>query len=96
MPPPGIEPATPCVPACPSNYSAIVVVDNMLSKLLQFLFTIRYSKKSVWFAKGYIENKNTSLLTYSFVIETILIQDYLHEKRYLSCLICQWLYIYTT
>ena len=29
MPPPGIEPATPCYPACPSNHSAIGVVDDM-------------------------------------------------------------------
>ena len=26
MPPPGIEPATPCFPACPSNHSAIGAV----------------------------------------------------------------------
>ena len=33
-------------------------VDDMWIKLLQYLFTLRYYKSSVWCAKGYIENKN--------------------------------------
>ena len=40
MPLPGIEPAIPCFPACPSNQSAIGAVDDMWIKLLQYLFTI--------------------------------------------------------
>ena len=34
MPPPGIEPAKPCLPACTSNHSAIGTVNDMLLKLL--------------------------------------------------------------
>ena len=64
MPPPGIEPATPCFSACPSNHSAIGAVDDMRIKLLQYFFTLRYYKNSsVWCAKGYIEHRNKSLLT---------------------------------
>ena len=33
MPPPGIEPTTPHLPACPSNQWAIGAVDDMLLKL---------------------------------------------------------------
>ena len=58
MPPPEFEPATPCFLACPSNHSAIGAADEMGIKLLQYLFTLRYHKNSVWCAKGYIENKN--------------------------------------
>ena len=57
MLPTGIEPATPCFPAYPSNYSAIGAVDDMWIKLWQYLFTLRYYKIYVLFAKkGYIEN----------------------------------------
>ena len=67
MPPPGIEPATTCFPACPSNH-AIGTVNDMLFQLLQFLFTLRYCKNSVWCARDIVENKNKwTLLTYRFV-----------------------------
>ena len=59
------------IPACPSNHSAIMAVDDMWMILFQYLFTQRYYKKSAWCAKEYIENKNKKLLTYSFVIDTI-------------------------
>ena len=39
---------TPWFPACPSNHSAIGAVDNIWIKLLQYLFTLRYYKNSVW------------------------------------------------
>ena len=47
MPPPGIEPATPCLPAKLSNRSAIGTVDDRLLKLLEYFFTIRYYKNYV-------------------------------------------------
>ena len=36
---PGIEPATPCFPACRSNHSARGTVNDMLLKLLHYFFT---------------------------------------------------------
>ena len=36
MPPPEIEPATPCIPTCLSNHSAIGRDINMLLELLQY------------------------------------------------------------
>ena len=67
----GNQTVTPCFPACPSNHSAIGAVDDLWLKFLQYLFTLRYYKNSMKSAKGYIENKNKKLLTYSFVIDTI-------------------------
>ena len=60
---PRIEPATHRLSAYPSYRSAIGDVDDVFFALLEYLFT--------WCAKGYIENKNKALLTYSFVIDTI-------------------------
>ena len=40
MPPPGIEPATPCFPAYRSNHSAIGTVNDMLLKLKHSFFTL--------------------------------------------------------
>ena len=72
MPPPGIEPATPCFPACPSNHSAIGRDIDMLLELLQNFLIKRYYKNYVSRAKGYVENKNKrTLFTYSFMIDTI-------------------------
>ena len=34
----GIEPATPCFPACRSNHSTIGTVNDMLLKLLHFFY----------------------------------------------------------
>ena len=70
MPPPGIELATPCFPAYPSNHSAIGAVEDKWIKLLQYLFTLRYYKNLVWCAKGYIEKENINhcLLTVSWLI----------------------------
>ena len=65
MPPPRIVPATPCFPACPSNHPAIGAVD-MWIKLLQYLYTLRYFKNSVWCSKGYIENKNKIIAYWQF------------------------------
>ena len=42
MPPPGIEPATPCFLACPSNHSAIGRDIDMLLELLQYFLIKRY------------------------------------------------------
>ena len=66
MPLPEIEPVTPCFPACPSNHSAIGAVDDMWIKHLQYLFMLRYYKNSVWYAKGYIENKNKIIVYLQF------------------------------
>ena len=44
MPPPGIEPATPCFPACHSNHSAIGRDINMLLELLQYSLIKQYYK----------------------------------------------------
>ena len=44
MPPLGIKPATPCFPACPSNHSAIGVIEDLRIKILQYLFTLRFYK----------------------------------------------------
>ena len=44
MPPPGIEPATPCFKACPSNHSAIGRDIDMLLELLQYFLIKRYYK----------------------------------------------------
>ena len=41
MPPPGIEPATPCFLACPSNHSAIGRYIDMLLELLQYFLIKR-------------------------------------------------------
>ena len=69
MPLPGIEPATPCFPACHANNSAIGRDIDMLLELLQY-FLIKQELCIV--CKGYVENKNErTLLTYSFVIGTI-------------------------
>ena len=47
MPPPGIEPATPCFPACPSYHSAIGRDIDMLLELLQYFLIKRYHKNYV-------------------------------------------------
>ena len=57
MPPPGIEPATPCIPACPSNHSAIGRDIKMLLELLQY-FEETTIQEQCSVCKGYIENKN--------------------------------------
>ena len=44
MPPPGIEPATPCFLAWPSNHSAIGKDIDMLLELLQYFLIKRYYK----------------------------------------------------
>ena len=82
MPPPGMEPATPCFPACPSNHSAIGAVDNMGIKLLQYLFTLRYHKKYVWCTKGYIEKEKQTIAYVQFL-----------DWNHLNTRWCQWLYI---
>ena len=70
MPPPGIEPATPCFPVCPSNHSAIGRDIDMLLELLQYFLKNRYYKN--YRVQGYIENNNKrTLFTYSFVIDII-------------------------
>ena len=51
MPPPGIEPATPCFPACHSNHSAIGRDIDMLLELLQYFLIKRYYKNYVSCAK---------------------------------------------
>ena len=67
MPPPGIEPATPCFPACHSNHSAIGRDIDMLLELDQTIL-----QELCIVCKGYLENKNKrTLLTYSFVIDII-------------------------
>ena len=74
---------TPCFPACPSNYSAIGTVEEMWLKPLQYLFTLRYYKISVWYAKGYIENKNNNcLLTVSWLISLKYEMIYIKEEIY--------------
>ena len=55
----GIEPATPCFPAFPSNHSAIRTVNDMLFKLLQYFFILPYFKNSLWCARDIIETNNT-------------------------------------
>ena len=47
MPPPGIEPATPCFPACHSNHSAIGRDIVMLLELFQYFLIKRYYKNYV-------------------------------------------------
>ena len=47
MPPPGIEPATPCFPASLSNHSAIGRDIDMLLELLQYFLIKRYYKNYV-------------------------------------------------
>ena len=51
MPPPGIEPATPCFLACHSNHSAIGRDIDLLLELLQYFLTKRYYKNYVSCAK---------------------------------------------
>ena len=51
MPTPGIEPATPCFPACHSNHSAIGRDIDMLLELLQYFLIKRYYKIYVSCAK---------------------------------------------
>ena len=72
MPPPGIEPATPCFLACHSNHSAIGSVINILLELLQYFFYQTILQELCIVCKGYVENKNErTLFAYSFVIDTI-------------------------
>ena len=72
MPPPGIEPATPCFLACPSNHSAIGRDIDMLLELLQYFLIKTILQELCIVCKAYIENKNErTLFTYSFVIDTI-------------------------
>ena len=47
MPPPGIEPATPCFLACLSDHSAIGRDIDMLLELLQYFLIKRYYKNYV-------------------------------------------------
>ena len=47
MPPPGIEPATPCFLACPSNHSAIGKNIDKLLEHLQYFLIKRYYKNYV-------------------------------------------------
>ena len=69
---PGIEPATDCFPACPSNHLAIRRDIDMLLKLLQYFFYQTILQELCIVCKGYIENKNKrTLFTYTFVIDTI-------------------------
>ena len=44
MPPPEIEPVTPCFPACPSNHSAIGRDIDMLLELLEYFLMKQYYK----------------------------------------------------
>ena len=89
MPTPGIEPATPYFPACHSNHSAIGRDIDMLLGLLQYFFIKRYYKNCVSCAKDIQNNKNKlTLFTYSFVIDTIKIQDDSYKRRF-----CYVLYV---
>ena len=83
MPPPGIEPATPCIPACPSNHSAIGRDIDMLLELLQYFFEETILQELCIVYKRYIKNKNKrTLFSYTFVIDTIEIQDDLYKKEF--------------
>ena len=90
MPPPGIEPATPSFPVYHSNHSAVGRDNNMLLELLQYFFDQTILQELCIVCKGYVENKNKrTLFTYSFVIDTIKIQDDLYKRRIFLCVICQ-------
>ena len=54
MPPPGIEPATPCFPACPSNHPAIAAVDDCddVNKTLTVLIYARILQELCVVCKG--------------------------------------------
>ena len=72
MPPPGIEPATPCILACPSNHSAVGERYRHVVRTFTVLFDQTILQELCLVCKGYIENKNKRILfTYSFVIDTI-------------------------
>ena len=72
MPPPGIEPATPCIPACPSNLSAIGKDIKHVVRTFTVLFEETILQELCIVCKGYIENKiKRTLLANSFVIDTI-------------------------
>ena len=72
MPPPGIEPATPCILACPSNHSAIEERYRHVVRTFTVLFDQTILPKQCIVCKGCKENKNERILfTYSFVIDTI-------------------------
>ena len=79
MPPPGIEPATSCFPACPSHLSAVGTVNDMLFKLLQYFFTRRYYKNSVLCAMEIFEH---CLLTVSWLIPFKYEMIYIKEEIY--------------
>ena len=72
MPPPGIEPATPCIPACPSNHSAIRERYRHVVRTFTVHFEETMLQELRIVCKGYTENKNKrTLFTCSFVIDTI-------------------------
>ena len=85
MPPPGIEPATPCILACHSNHSAIGERYRHVVRTFTLLFDQTVLQELCIVCKGYIENKNERILfTYSFVIDTISLQDDLYKIRFFN------------
>ena len=61
----------------------------MLIELLQYFLIKRYYKNYVSCGDGYIENKNKrTLFSYSFVVDTIKIQDDLYKRINFLCVIC--------
>ena len=72
MPPPGIEPATPCFLACPSKPLGYRERYRHVVRTFTVLFYQTILQELCIVCTAYIENKNErTLLTYSFVIDTI-------------------------
>ena len=51
--PPGIEPATPCFPACRSNHSSIETVDDFLFKRLVYFLRYHQSTRVVRYVRNW-------------------------------------------
>ena len=83
MPPPRIELATPCFPACPSNHSAIGRDIDHVVRTLTVLCEDTILQELCIVGKGYIENKNKrTLFTYSFAIDAIITRLFIQKKKF--------------
>ena len=82
MPPPGIEPATPCFLACPSNHLAIGRDIDMSLELLQYFLIKRYYKNYGSVPVDFLRSKFRVAHTKHDVIN-ILMNKYTYINMYI-------------
>ena len=87
MPPPGIEPAISCFPACFSNHSAIGSDMGHVVRTFTVLFDEEILQELCIVCEGYIENKNKrTLFTYSLGDLYHLNRRFFIQKKNFLCL----------